>query len=136
MASDVLARSMSAGSDDEIEDLDDSSPGSDTNNQPSSRNLPYAITAAQLASAIANATTQQLQPSTSRASTSTANTGNVPVTPNTTQSQPTTPAVDYTLQLETMREMGLDDESLNLQGLRLADGNIEAAIELVLSGLE
>ncbi|KAL5240601.1 hypothetical protein ACI65C_008011 [Semiaphis heraclei] len=127
---------MSAGSDDEIEDLDDSSPGSDTNNQPSSRNLPYAITAAQLASAIANATTQQLQPSTSRASTSTANTGNVPVTPNTTQSQPTTPAVDYTLQLETMREMGLDDESLNLQGLRLADGNIEAAIELVLSGLE
>jgi len=127
---------MPAGSDDEMEDLDDSSPGSDTNNQSLSRNLPYAITASQLATAIANVTTQQLQPSTSRASTSTANTGNVPVTPNTTQSQPTTPTVDYTQQLGIMREMGLYNEPLNLQGLRLADGSLETAIELVLSGFD
>lgn len=136
LASDVLARSMSAGSDDEMEDLDDSSPGSDTNNQPLNRNLPYAITAAQLATAIANVTTQQPQPSTSGASTSTANTGNVLVTPNTTQSQPTTPAVDYTHQLGIMREMGLYNEPLNLQGLRLGGGSLETAIELVLSGFD
>lgn len=136
MASDVLARSMSAGSDDDMEDLDDSSPGSDTNSQPSNRNLSYAITAAQLATAIANVTTQQPQPSTSGASTSTANTGNVSVTPNTTQSQPTTPAVDYTHQLGVMREMGLYNEPLNLQGLRLGGGSLETAIELVLSGFD
>ncbi|CAI6365719.1 unnamed protein product [Macrosiphum euphorbiae] len=136
LASDVLARSMSAGSDDDMEDLDDSSPGSDTNSQPSNRNLSYAITAAQLAAAIANVTTQQQQPSTSGASTSTANTGNMPVTPNTTQSQPTTPAVDYTHQLRVMREMGLYNEPLNLQGLRLGGGSLETAIELVLSGFD
>jgi len=127
---------MSAGSDDDMEDLDDSSPGSDTANQPLSRNLPYAITAAQLATAIANVTTQQSLPSTSGASTSTANTGNMPVTPNTSQSQPTTPAVDYTHQLGIMREMGLYNEPLNLQGLRLGGGNLETAIELVLSGFD
>jgi len=136
VASDVLARSMSVGSDDEMEDLDDSSPGSDTNNQPLNRNIPYAITAAQLATAIANVTTQQSQPSTSGASTSSANTGNVPVTPNTTQSQPTTPADDYTHQLGIMREMGLNNEPLNLQGLRLGGGSLETAIELVLSGFD
>lgn len=133
MASDVLARSMSVGSDDEMEELDDSSPGSDTNSQPLNRNLSYAITAAQLAAAIANVTTQQPQPSTSGASTSTANTGNVS---NTTQSQPTTPAVDYSHQLGIMREMGLYNEPLNLQGLRLGGGNLETAIELVLSGFD
>lgn len=136
MASDVLARSLSAVSDDEMEDLDDSSPGSDTNSQPLNRNLSHAITAAQLATAIANVTTQQQQPSTSGASTSTANTVNVPVIPNITQSQPTTPAVDYTHQLGIMREMGLYNEALNLQGLRLGGGSLETAIELVLSGFD
>jgi len=138
LASDVLARSISVGSDEEIEDLDDSSPGSDTNSQPQNRNLPFTITAAQLATAIANVTTQQPQPSTSGASTSTGNTGNVLMTmpPNTNQSQPTTPAVDYSHQLGIMREMGLYNESLNLQGLRLGGGHLETAIELVLSGFD
>ncbi|XP_025200301.1 ubiquitin-like protein 7 [Melanaphis sacchari] len=136
LASDVLARSISAASDEEIEDLDDSSPGSDTNSQPINRNLPFAITAAQLATAIANVTTQQPQPSTSGASTSTGNTGNVLVTPNNVPSQPTIPTVDYSHQLGIMREMGLYNESLNLQGLRLGGGHLETAIELVLSGFD
>lgn len=134
LTSDVLARS--AGSDEDIEDLDDSSPGSDTNSQQTNRNISFAITAQQLATAIANVTTQQPQPSTSSAGTSAGNTGNVSVTPINTQSQPTTPAVDYTHQLGIMREMGLYNELLNLQGLRLGGGSLETAIELVLSGFD
>lgn len=107
MSSDSTAGST-VPSDEEMDDLDDSSPGSDTNSQPVNRNLPFVITAAQLATAIANVTTQQPQPSTSGAgaSTSTGNTGNVLVTPNNIQNQPTTPADDYSHQLGIMREMG------------------------------
>jgi len=38
----------------------------------------------------------------------------------------------YTAELETMREMGLTDENNNLQALILCNGNVEAAVTLVL----
>jgi hypothetical protein len=77
----------------------------------------------------------QTQPSTSGASTSTENTGNVPMTmpPNTIQCQQTTPAVDYSYQLERMRKLGLRDESLNLQALKQGNGNLQTAIGLAIT---
>lgn len=38
----------------------------------------------------------------------------------------------YAAELQTMREMGLTEESSNLQALILCNGNVEAAVTLVL----
>jgi len=74
------------------------------------------------ATVLENLTTQQQQPITSGASTSTANTINVPVIPNITH------------QLRIMREMGFCNEALNIQALQLGGGCLGIAIYLVLSG--
>lgn len=41
----------------------------------------------------------------------------------------------YNSELYTMREMGLQDETSNLHALILCNGNVEAAINLVLAGM-
>lgn len=41
----------------------------------------------------------------------------------------------YNSELYTMREMGLHDETSNLHAIVLCNGNVEAAINLVLSGM-
>lgn len=41
----------------------------------------------------------------------------------------------YANELQTMREMGLLDELVNVEALVVSNGNVEAAINLVLSGL-
>lgn len=41
----------------------------------------------------------------------------------------------YASELQTMREMGLYEELINIQALVVSNGNVEAAINLVLSGL-
>lgn len=41
----------------------------------------------------------------------------------------------YSNELRTMREMGLYNELINLQALAISNGDVEAAINLVLSGL-
>lgn len=41
----------------------------------------------------------------------------------------------YANELHTMREMGLFEEMINIQALVLSNGDVEAAINLVLSGL-
>lgn len=41
----------------------------------------------------------------------------------------------YASELQTMREMGLFDELANVQALAVSNGDVEAAINLVLSGL-
>lgn len=41
----------------------------------------------------------------------------------------------YATELQTMREMGLYEELINIQALVVSNGNVEAAINLVLSGL-
>ena len=50
---------------------------------------------------------------------------------------PTTPPVDpkvkYATQLEKMKEMGFSNEAANLEALQATNGNIEAAIERMLS---
>lgn len=136
MTSDLLARALSAGSDeDTVEDLDDSSPGSEINTM---ARTSFSITAAQLASAIANVTTfppqqqqQEPQPSTSRTNASNRNvlpSIDGPIGP------PLNPD-DYRYELGIMRDMGLNNEALNLQGIRLG-GTLEYAIELVLSGFD
>lgn len=122
------------GSDEDIEDLDDSSPASEaSSSQPVSRNSSFGtITAAQLASAIASVTTQQPQPSTSGASTSTGNMTNVPESISTVyQHRPND--IDLPTQLQIMRDMGLNNDAVNLEALRISS-DLETAIELVLSG--
>lgn len=44
-------------------------------------------------------------------------------------------AEQYATELQTMREMGLFDEMANIQALVMSNGNVEAAINLVLSGV-
>lgn len=123
---------LNNASDDDIDDIDDSSPASEASSQPVSRNSSFgAITAAQLASAIASVTTQQPQPSTSGASTSTGNTVNNLETADSNHVSDN--QIDYSTQLQIMREMGLTNEAVNLEALRLR-GNLESAIELVLTG--
>lgn len=117
---------MHNGSDEDMEDIDDSSPASETSSQPVSRNSSFGtITAAQLASAIASVTTQQPQPSTSGASTSTTNTRIAM-----TESMDTG---ELSTSLQIMREMGLTDEALNLYTLQQTN-NLETAVELILNG--
>lgn len=41
----------------------------------------------------------------------------------------------YATELQTMREMGLFEEMINIQALVISNGDVEAAINLVLSGL-
>lgn len=41
----------------------------------------------------------------------------------------------YATELQTMREMGLFEELINIQALVISNGDVEAAINLVLSGL-
>lgn len=41
----------------------------------------------------------------------------------------------YANELQTMREMGLSEELINIQALVISNGNVEAAVNLVLSGL-
>lgn len=114
------------GSDEDMEDVDDSSPASETSSLPVSRNSSFGtITAAQLASAIASVTTQQPQPSTSGASTSTTNTRN-----------PLGHSMDpgeLSTSLQIMREMGLTNEALNLYTLQQTN-DLETAVELILNG--
>lgn len=106
-----------------MEDMDDSSAVSGDNTRATSTNY-GAITAAQLASAIANVTTHQTQPSTSGASTSTG---------NTVQSQQSATEINLSTQLQIMRDMGLTNDGVNLEALRLSS-DLETAVELVLSG--
>lgn len=117
---------MNIGSDEDMEDMDDSSPASESSSQPVSRNSSFGtITAAQLALAIESVTNQQSQPSTSGASTSTTNTRNAlgeSMSPD-----------DLSTSLQIMREMGLDDEALNLYTLQQTN-NLETAVELILNG--
>lgn len=129
-------------SDEDVEDIDDSSPASEASSQPVTRNLSFgAITTAQLASAIASVrgsvTTHQPQPSTSGASTSTGITENALGSALAALQNQQTPSEDeqssLTTQLQIMREMGLTNEALNLAAIRVSNG-LESAIELVLSG--
>lgn len=134
MGGDFLNRSVLNNGSDEDDDLDDSSPTSEANGQPFSRNVVLGeITAAQLASAIASVTAQQSQPSTSGASTSAGSMGNVLEGLNNAQSQPTTTELILPTQLQIMRDMGLTNETVNIAALRLSN-DLETAIELVLSG--
>lgn len=132
-----MARSVTNnGSDEDTEDIDDSSPASEANSQSVSRNLSFGtITAAQLASAIASVTTQQPQPSTSGASTSTANTENVlePISSAMRQQSEQQGEFDVPTQLQMMRDMGLVNDALNLEALQLS-GDLGTAVELVLNG--
>lgn len=42
----------------------------------------------------------------------------------------------YAAKLQTMREMGLFDDIINLQALAITNGDVEAAVNLVLSGTD
>jgi len=120
--------------DDMQEMLDDSPPSSEGGSQSLSRNSSFgAITAAQLASAIASVTTQQSLPSTSGASTSSGSTGNVLDTHRNIRNQRTSAENDLSTNLQIMRDMGLVNEALNIEALRVSS-DLESAIELVLSG--
>ncbi|XP_050443077.1 ubiquitin-like protein 7 [Adelges cooleyi] len=134
-------------SDDEIEDMEDSSP--ESSSQSVSRSESFAITAAQLAAAIARATPQDFQlpqnlPGTS-SSTSTANTSTASTSTGITrdmlrsvigdlQNQPASNSPNLQTQVQKMRDMGLSNDAINIEALRVSNGDLAAAIELVLSG--
>jgi len=162
--------SLDALSDDEDMESPNESPQEPT---PLTRNSSYnAITAAQLAAAIANATTASTfglssSPANNMSSTPTTS-GNIitsemfgnalqqafassqslsPATtnPTTTFASPTTTprnigetfeAMTRRLQpqIQQMREMGLINEAVNIRALQTTSGDVQAAIELVLSG--
>lgn len=118
--------------DDDDHDLDDSSI-SDINGQSFARNAVLGeITAAQLASAIASATSQQPQPSTSGASTSTGGVTSFLEGRDSVLSQPS--ELILPTQLQIMRDIGLTNDAVNIAALQLSN-DLETAIELVLNGL-
>lgn len=43
-------------------------------------------------------------------------------------------AVQYRDQLAQMREMGIHDENLSVLALRVSDGDVGTAVELIMSG--
>lgn len=97
---------------------------------------PSAISGLISNSMFSNALSQALN-ATGTSATSTQSTS----TPNPAQSVPSVPgsndnlAERYATELQTMREMGLFEELINIQALVVSNGDVEAAINLVLSGL-
>lgn len=154
--------SLEALSDDE--EMDSSSSDGTRDSNPLSRNHSYsAITTAQLAAAIANATTGNSFPSSGSNSASNPNSASVitnemfsqamqqafaNVTPQ--QTGAAGAAIPATVsdegeslesitrrlapQLQQMREMGLRDDVVNVQALQATSGDVQSAIELVFSG--
>lgn len=108
---------MSSGSDETMEDIDDSSTASETSSSSESRNF-GTISAAQLASEITNVTNQQPQPSTGDARTSTTITGN-----------PLNHLMDHgelSTYIEFIREIGLTDEAQHLSILLQISNMLDA----------
>lgn len=54
------------------------------------------------------------------------------IDPGTSSVQSSGNSQRYIAELQTMREMGLTEESSNLQALIMCNGNVEAAVTLVL----
>lgn len=149
--------SLEALSDDE--EMDSSSSDPPREGHPLIRNASYnAITAAQLAAAIANATNYFPSNGTS----STPNSSSVitnemfssamqqafATASNRRSASPTTPShfvpavsstsslrTRYQEQLEQMREIGLTNEGANIRALQTTSGDVQAAIDLVLNGV-
>lgn len=150
--------SLEALSDDE--EMDSSSSDGTREGQPLSRNQSYsAITSAQLAAALANATNNYPSPSASTNSSASVITNEMftqamqqafaSVTPqqqstNTTTTTTANSETGETLeairrrlapQLQQMREMGLTNDVINVQALQATSGDVQAAIDLVFSGV-
>ncbi|XP_072385292.1 ubiquitin-like protein 7 [Diabrotica undecimpunctata] len=153
--------SLEALSDDD-EEMDSSSDTSFSQN-PLTRNTSFnAITAAQLAAAIANATNTQFNTNSAGVPTSNSNSSNIITnemfsnaiqqaiglggssrgfsssTPSTNNREDDdqsyeTLSIQWQAQLKQMHEMGLIDDIVNIRALRAVNGNVNAAIELVLS---
>ncbi|XP_057662578.1 ubiquitin-like protein 7 [Diorhabda carinulata] len=150
--------SLEALSDDD-EEMDSSSDTSFSQN-PLSRNTSFnAITAAQLAAAIANATNTQFN--TNSAGIPTQNSGSSNIITNEMFSNAIQQAINFggsnrgpnttnnsnqeeeqsfenlnkqwEAQLKQMHEMGLLDDTVNIRALKAVNGDVNAAIELVLS---
>lgn len=147
--------SLEALSDDEEMDSTSTTP---REGQPLQRNSSYnAITAAQLASAIANATTSTFGFSSSAANAPTSSPnvitsemfssamqhafatagGTSPATPTRPEGGESfeTPIRNrFQSQLQQMEEMGLRNVAINTRALQATSGDVQAAVELVLSG--
>lgn len=54
------------------------------------------------------------------------------IDPGTSSVQPSGNSQRYATELQIMRDMGLTEENSNLQALILCNGNVEAAVTLVL----
>lgn len=155
--------SLEALSDDE--EMDSSSSDPPREPQPLTRNSSYnAITAAQLAAAIANATNTNFASPSMNSPQPTGNVitsemfsnamqqafasspfgaafGSAPSTPNLVNSsrnneEETMESITRRLQpqLRQMREMGLTNDAVNIRALQATSGDVQAAIELVFSG--
>ena len=59
-----------------------------------------------------------------------------PTAPTAPAAAPVDPKVKYATQLEKMKEMGFTNEDVNLDALKITNGNIEAAIERILTMLK
>lgn len=149
--------SLEALSDDEEMDSSSSDPPREA--QPLTRNASYnAITAAQLAAAIANATNTSFGSPSTNASSNRPASGNVITTemfsnaiqqafassPSTFNSNTANRSEEESLeaitrrlqpQLQQMHEMGLMNDSVNVRALQATSGDVQAAIELVFNGV-
>lgn len=151
--------SLEALSDDD-EEMDSSSETSFSQN-PLSRNTSFnAITAAQLAAAIANATNTQFNTNSAGIPSQNSGTSNIitnemfsnaiqqainfggsnrsPGTTNNTSQEQQEESFEnlnrqWEAQLKQMHEMGLLDDTVNIRALKAVNGDVNAAIELVLS---
>lgn len=89
-------------------------------------------------SMFSNALSQALNAASTGTATSTQSTSSQP---NSARTRPSNVpsnenlAERYATELQTMREMGLYEELINIQALVVSNGDVEAAINLVLSGL-
>lgn len=144
--------SLEALSDDE--EMDSSSSDGTREGQPLSRQQSYsAITAAQLAAAIANATgSYPTQGNSTAANSNSLITSEMfshamqqafaNVTPTSTAAPASSEAPEsmetqirrMNPQLQQMREMGLTNDVINVQALQATSGDVQAAIDLVFSG--
>lgn len=121
-------------SDEDLDDIDDSSPASEASGQPVSSTFPpNVITTEQLATAIASVTAQQPQPSTSGASTSTGITQNALGSALATIQNQQRPSEDEYEDLQIMNDMGFDNNAINLAALR-ASIDLDSAMDLILNG--
>lgn len=109
-----------------------STSGASTSGSSAARTTPASISSLISNSMFSNALSQALSQATGPSNQSTSSQS----TPSQSASNQEENLIErYATELQTMREMGLSQEHINVRALVLSNGDVEAAVNLVLSGL-